>query len=1317
MIKQSAIWISRLIWAAAITLLVIVAVYVSLGRYYIQYVEAYQDTLVEEIVAVSGLPITIARLHGHWSQLSPVFTLEDVSLYAPDSDTRVLTANEIRIQIDPIFTLLNQTLHIRKLIINGVKCSLREQTPGHWQLEGYTVEGTGGAPDLDALVDIVLSVSAIELDSADLALRFAEGDQASVAINELSLGRRDNFRRLRLNANVDESERALLAVIEATGDPRDLQNFSARAYVKLDQLDLQDQLPAVHAFGVELQQAVVDSELWIDWQPGTEIIAQGHLSTPYLDIAGLSGEALEPLKNLQFSFRVEKTADHIWSFWVPSFSAEWQDQTLSVEQMVLEASQDSVALALPVLSIDQTVRHLLALNLMADSERQLIETLAPQGQLSNIHLTLFNPMVAASEQPGSPPRFTLRAHLDDVSIEAWHGAPGSKGISGYLEAQPLAGMVELDATDMEMSFPHVYHHSLAFNSVRGQVRWSLDEDTVRVQTGPLAVEAEFGPAAAQLTLDLPMKKDHGTPLMNLSVGIRDTDAHYRELLLPYTLDDHLLSWLEHSIPSGTIASGGFIYRGSLLHDDHDNRTVQLFFDVRDAALDFHADWPPLYDIDGMVVIDDGDVVVNADRAAMYSLDIAATHVEIKHDDAGSWLMVNANAGGSAGGVMDIVNNSVINEMVGGAFRTWSLDGHADVGIALSVPLSKDRAPEKIEVDVRLTDADLTIPDHRLQIDGVTGLIRYGHKRGLSSDRLDGTLKGKPIVATVQQQGKVVDVGIKGRVDMMDVAEWTAQPAMVFVEGETDFSAAITVAPQAGTADKNAPQSQFLLTSSLRGVAINLPAPFAKSANTQRRLVLRQPLGEPQSLLSIALENQAELQLQFDHNKLASGLLMIGKETKKQQYPGLLVVQGRVDHVNYDQWQPVVERYLQVQREFSADVIEDGTAISLAASDFRIGELEMFSQRFRDNTVDLRMQEDGLWLSVLNRTFDGELFVPSAKGQPLSILLEKLVLPEPEVRPEGEPEGEGPLAGIALDKLEPTDAYVAISDLSIGQDHLGSLAFEVLTGPGSIQLKNLGGYIRDMRIGVDRPAYLEWRITDSGATQSRFNGDIDFADLGNVLNKWNYERFIESNNGNAKFALSWPGSPDQFSLAAATGSMSLDIQKGRFLKASNTATGTLKVVSVVNLMNVVRRLRLDFSDVLNKGISFDRINGSAQLADHQLTISDVLEVKSPSSRFHLRGSADLQAAELDMELVATLPVASNLPWIAALAGGLPAAAGVYVASKIFEDQVDRFSSAVYTIKGDWNDPDMKFKRVFDDSKPGSAVQAPAGNASDTPGEEQ
>ena len=103
----------------------------------------------------------------------------------------------------------------------------------------------------------------------------------------------------------------------------------------------------------------------------------------------------------------------------------------------------------------------------------------------------------------------------------------------------------------------------------------------------------------------------------------------------------------------------------------------------------------------------------------------------------------------------------------------------------------------------------------------------------------------------------------------------------------------------------------------------------------------------------------------------------------------------------------------------------------------------------------------------------------------------------------------------------------------------------------------------------------------------------------------------------------------------------------------------------------------------------------------------ITVKAPSSQFSLSGEVDLAASTIDAKLIATLPVASNLPWVAVLTGGLPVAAGVYIASKVFEDELDRLSSAVYIIEGSLADPDVNFDRLFDnktDSKADEKVES-------------
>ena len=84
---------------------------------------------------------------------------------------------------------------------------------------------------------------------------------------------------------------------------------------------------------------------------------------------------------------------------------------------------------------------------------------------------------------------------------------------------------------------------------------------------------------------------------------------------------------------------------------------------------------------------------------------------------------------------------------------------------------------------------------------------------------------------------------------------------------------------------------------------------------------------------------------------------------------------------------------------------------------------------------------------------------------------------------------------------------------------------------------------------------------------------------------------------------------------------------------------------------------------------------------------------PSGRMSLAGDFNLLAETADAKLVATLPVATNLPWVVALLGGIPAAAGVFITSKLVSKQVDRLSSISYTVNGPWDDLEVSVDKIF------------------------
>ena len=166
-------------------------------------------------------------------------------------------------------------------------------------------------------------------------------------------------------------------------------------------------------------------------------------------------------------------------------------------------------------------------------------------------------------------------------------------------------------------------------------------------------------------------------------------------------------------------------------------------------------------------------------------------------------------------------------------------------------------------------------------------------------------------------------------------------------------------------------------------------------------------------------------------------------------------------------------------------------------------------------------------------------------------------------------------------------------------------------------------------------------------------------------------------------------------------MLLDLQSGNFLNAPSGAQGALRVVSILNLADIVSRLSL--SHMFESGIPFDSVKGEIYL--HRGTVEVPLMEVTGGSSFQFSGLSEIQTRSLSGELVATLPVASNLPWIAALAASIPVAAGVYVVSKLFDQQMSRLSSAVYSIGGTWDDPQVNFDRIFDNTTVGAPDNHP------------
>lgn len=132
---------------------------------------------------------------------------------------------------------------------------------------------------------------------------------------------------------------------------------------------------------------------------------------------------------------------------------------------------------------------------------------------------------------------------------------------------------------------------------------------------------------------------------------------------------------------------------------------------------------------------------------------------------------------------------------------------------------------------------------------------------------------------------------------------------------------------------------------------------------------------------------------------------------------------------------------------------------------------------------------------------------------------------------------------------------------------------------------------------------------------------------------------------------------------------------------------MRLIGLLNFDNILRRLRLDFSDVTAQGTAFDRVHGTADVNGGLLTLRGPLQIDAPAATLTLSGSVDLVSRELDQRLGVTLPVSQSLP-IAAIAVGAPIVGGaLFLADQLFGDALDRATTLHYRVRGPWTSPQV------------------------------
>ena len=1247
-------------------LLVLAAVYVSLGRELTPLVAEYRAEVEAKAQAAVGMPLHIGSLEGRWSGFAPVLLAHDVMVGEGSSALRL-----DQVEVVPAIwdSLMAREVRLSHLQVSGLQLSAKEDKDGQWALQGLPVQDDQPL-DPQQLLKRMQMVKRVSLLDSQVTLQ--PFDQAPVTLTYVGLSLHTGITRQRLDARLTLPDGQPLALsLRSRIRASQWKDAEIQAYLSLPQSDWAKWIPARLTQQWTLSQFKAGGEFWLNWSKGTVQSAVVRLNSPQLKGRYAERKPVH-IENLALTAYLQRSDTGLKvlfdSLAMSLGETRWESRLQLQQTLATDKAQEVWKLQADRLDLTPITPLLNALAPLPEGFAKTLEHLKATGLLRNV-LVDFRPEDTTDQ------KVSFAANLERVGFDAYFGAPAARNVSGSISGDLGGGELRMDSKDFSLHLDPIFAKPWQYLQANARLTWKLDKEGFTLIAPYIKVLGEEGKIAADFLIRLHF--DHSQEdYMDLRVGMVDGDGRFTAKYLPAVLSPALDEWLRTAILKGAVDQGFFQYQGSLNHDALPAaRNISLFFKVHDAELAFQPGWPHVSKVKGEVFVEETGVRILASKGQLLDTKVNDIYVNIPHAPSGkeSHLLLTGGFAGGLGDGLKILQEAPIG--TASTFAGWKGEGDLQGKLDLDVPLAKGIEP-KIVVDFQTDNARLQLAEPTLDLTQLKGNFRFDSAKGLSGEKITAQAFDRPITAQIFADGKPGNistrVAARGQVTVKRLTDWLKISQPLPVSGDIPYQLQLNL---------DGADSQLMVSSNLKGVAVDLPAPFGMPASQGRDSVFRMTL------------QGAERRYWFDYGELANftfaappdkfndgrGELFLGDGDAVLPAAKGLRIRGVLSELDIDPWKKLVNRYAGNDPGGSAKQL-------LSGADFKIGKLTGLGTQFDQVSLQLDRKPAAWGMQFDSQQAKGSVSLPDAKGAPIAVNLQYVKLPAVDPTVQADENAPDPLASIDPKDIPALD--IAIAQLFQGPDLVGAWSLKIRPTTKGLAFSDLDLGLKGMQL----KGAGGWEGA-AGTSSSWYKGRLDGKNIADVLKGWGYAPTVTSEDFHLDVDGRWPGSPAWVGPKRFSGSLDAAFRKGQFVEVEGGARA-LRVFGLLNFNSIGRRLRLDFSDLLGKGLSYDRVKGLLAASDGVFVTREPITLTGPSSNLELNGTLDLVADRVDAKLLVTLPVTNNLP-IAALIVGAPAIGGaLFLIDKLIGDRVSRFASVQYKVEGPWKDPKITFDKPFE-----------------------
>ena len=1250
---------------ACALVLVLTALYVSIGRELTPLIAEYRVEVQSKAREALGMPLTIGSLEGSWSGMAPVLKAHDVMVGEGNSALRL---DEVQVVPDVWASLLNRDIRIGHVQLNGLQLSLRQDEHGHWALEGLPVQDDQPL-DPEQLLNQLQRVARLSVLDSQVTLEPYKQSPLTLTYVGLTLDVGASDQRLDARLTLPDGQPVALS-LSTQVQASHWRDGAAQAYVSLPQSDWAKWLPATLIAPWKVSELKAGGEFWFNWSQGSVQSAVARLNATRFSGA-YADRKPETIENLALHAWAERGKQGfrvvLDSLAMNLGKTRWETRLQLQQFAATDKEQERWHLQADRLDLTPITPLMDSLAPVPEAVAKVIDQLSVTGTLRNV-LADYRP-AATDDQ-----KISFAANLEQVGFNATHGAPAARNVSGLISGDLGKGELRLDSKDFMLHLDPIFAKPWQYLQANALLTWTLNKDSFTLIAPYIKVLGEEGNIAADFLIRIHL--DHSQEdYMDLRVGLTDGDGRFTPKYLPEVLSPALSEWLSTAIIKGAVEEGFFQYQGSLSHDAvAAARNISLFFKVHGAELAFQPGWPHVRNVSGDVFIEDSGVRIMASKGQLLDTRVRNVAVSIPHVPAGkvSHLFLDGDFEGGLGDGLKILQEAPIGTAE--TFAGWQGEGALKGRVDLDIPLEQGVEP-KILVDFNVDKARLKISEPELELTQLKGDLRFDSAKGLSGKGISARAFDRPITAQIFADGKPGRISTRvvasGQVGVKKLTDWLKFNQPIPVSGDLPYQLQLTL---------DGADSQLRVSSSLKGAVVDLPAPFGLAANESRNSVFRMTLQGAERRYWFDYGDLVNLTFAAPNGKFEDGRgeLFLGDGKPVLPTTKGLRIRGVLSELDVAPWQALVERYAGNDPGGSAKQL-------LSSADFKVGKLIAFGTQLDQVRLVMKRVAASWALQIDSKQAIGAVTLPDANNAPIVVNMQTIRLPAPDPKTVADENAPDPLAAVDPRKIPALD--IIIRQLYQGADLLGAWSLNIRPNSRGISLTSLNLGLKGMLLEGSGG----WEGV-AGNSKSWYQGRLGGGNLATVLKNWGFAPSVTSDNFHVDIDGNWPGSPAWIGLKRFSGTLDASLNKGQFVEVDGSAQ-VLRIFGLLNFNAIGRRLRLDFSDLFGKGLAFDRVKVLLAGDNGVFVTRKPLEVKGPAVQLQLDGTLNMVQQSIDAKLYVTLPV-SNTVALGALLVGAPAVAGAIfvadkVADKLFGFGTSNLTKVQYQVKGPLEDPKITF----------------------------